>query len=64
MAEENESFFMQLLSRFGIDKLDILQYISSLHLENENNPKKESEIEKYTTEMVSEAIKYDNVMMI
>jgi ATP-dependent Clp protease ATP-binding subunit ClpA len=62
MAEESESFFMQLLSRFGIDKLDILQYISSLHLEDKKETKKESEIEKYTTEMVSEALKYDNVI--
>jgi ATP-dependent Clp protease ATP-binding subunit ClpA len=61
MSEESESFFMQLLSRFGIDKLDILQYISSLNLEKKE-PKKESEIEKYTVEMVSEALKYDNVI--
>jgi ATP-dependent Clp protease ATP-binding subunit ClpA len=62
MAEESESFFMQLLSRFGIDKLDILQYISSLNLDKEDKQKKESEIEKYTIEMVSEALKYDNVV--
>jgi len=60
MSEESESFFMQLLERFGIDKLDILQYISSIEIKKE--PKKESEIEKYTTEMVSEALKYDNVI--
>jgi len=61
MSEESESFFMQLLERFAIDKLDILQYISSIDMEKEPT-KKESEIEKYTTEMVSEALKYDNVI--
>jgi len=60
MAEENENFFMQILEKFEIDKLDILQYISSIDMETET--KKESEIEKYTTEMVSESLKYDNVI--
>ena len=60
MIEEKDSFFIKLLERFNISKLDIVEYISDL--KREKTTPKENEIDKYTTEMVSEALKYDNVI--
>ena len=61
MIDEEESFFKKLLEKFNISKLDIVEYISDLKREEKATPK-ENEIDKYATEMVSEALNYDTVI--
>jgi len=61
MMEEEDSFFVKLLEKFNISKLDIVEYVADLK-RDESPTSKENEIEKYATEMVSEALKYDNVI--
>jgi ATP-dependent Clp protease ATP-binding subunit ClpA len=60
MVYEEDSFFMQLLAKFDITKLDIIEAISNLKRETPKENK--NEIDKYTIEMTSEAINYDNVI--
>jgi len=60
MTDEKETFFMKLFSKFNISKIDLVEFATSLKRENETNTK--SEIDKYTYEMTSEALKYDNVI--
>jgi ATP-dependent Clp protease ATP-binding subunit ClpA len=60
MCDEEDSFFIQLLDKFQISKLEITQYISDINRETQQQ--KENEIEKYTTEMVSIALNYDEVI--
>jgi ATP-dependent Clp protease ATP-binding subunit ClpA len=59
MTDEEDSFFMQLLEKFDISKLDIKEYISQIKRETSS---KESEIDKYSVEMTARAIKYDRVI--
>jgi len=61
MMEEEDSFFIKLLDRFNISKLDMVEYVSDMKRENPQQ-KEEKEIDKYTTEMVNESLKYDNVI--
>ena len=62
MMDETENFFYKLLQRFSVSKLDIIEYISELKRDNEDVKTKENEIDKYTIEMVNEALNYDNVI--
>ena len=62
MSEEKQSFVMQLLHKFNIEKYDIVEYVANLKREQEQHKKTKNEIEKYATEIVSEAINYDNVI--
>jgi len=63
MMEEEETFYIKLLDRFNITRLDILEYISHAKIDDTpNNEKQESEIEKYATEMVEKALSYDEVI--
>jgi len=61
MMEEEDSFFIKLLERFNITKLDIVEYVSDMKRDTPKQ-KEEKEIEKYTVEMVNESLKYDNVI--
>ncbi len=60
MMDEEDSFFVKLLDRFNIIKLDIMEYISQNTPQSENT--KQAEIEKYTIEMVAQALEYDDVI--
>jgi len=62
MMDETENFFYKLLQRFSVSKLDIVEYVSDLKRDEEESKPQENEIEKYTIEMVSEALNYDNVI--
>ena len=62
MSEEKQSFVMQLLHKFNIEKYDIVEYVANLKREQEQDKKTKNEIEKYATEIVAEAINYDNVI--
>ena len=60
MSQEDEAFFMKLLEKFDITKLDIVEYVASLSRDKDTT--KISEIEKYTIDMTKKALKYDNVI--
>ena len=60
MSEEEETFFMKLLNKFEISKLDLIEFAASVKREKDNQVT--TEIEKYTTEMTGEALKYDDVI--
>jgi len=64
MMDETENFFYKLLQRFSVSKLDIVEFVADIKRDSneEENTQEENEIEKYTTEMVSEALNYDNVI--
>ena len=61
MSEENEAFFMKLLEKFNITRLDIVEYVAALNRDKDTTTTP-NEIEKYTIEMTQEALKYDNVI--
>jgi len=60
MSEEEETFFMKLLNKFEISKLDLIEFATSLKREKDTSTT--TEIEKYTIEMTKEALKYDDVI--
>ena len=67
MCEEEDSFFLQLLKKFNLSKFEIIQYLSEVKREESSKTENhktanEKEIEKYTTEMVTEALRYDDVI--
>ena len=67
MCEEEDSFFLQLLKKFNLSKFEIIQYLSEVKREESSKTENhktanQKEIEKYTTEMVDEALRYDDVI--
>ena len=60
LLEDESSYAIQLLKEFGIEKIEVIEYITE-NKESKKN-KKESILEEFTTELTSIANKFDEVI--
>ncbi len=65
LLEDETSYTSQLLKEFGIEKVEIVEYVTEIKdVENEieNLEKKDSALKEFTMELTKEAIKFDDVI--
>jgi len=61
LLEDETSYTHQLLREFGIQRVEIVEYITESEAETKEN-KKESSLKEFTTELTSIAKKFDDVI--
>ncbi|NPA10840.1 MAG: AAA domain-containing protein [Epsilonproteobacteria bacterium] len=62
LLEDETSYTSQLLREFGIEKVEILEYVSEVKEIEEDIKKKNSILEEFTTELTSIADSFDDVI--
>ncbi len=67
LLEDETSYTSQLLKEFGIEKVEIVEYVTEIkdieeEIENLENDKKESALKEFTLELTKEALKFDDVI--
>ena len=67
LLEDETSYTSQLLKEFGIEKVEIVEYVTEIkdlekEIENLKEEKKESALKTFTTELTKEAERFDDVI--
>ena len=65
LLEDETSYAHQLLKEFGIERVEIVDYITDMKdfdIDFEFDNKKDSVLEEFTTELTKEAVKFDDVI--
>ena len=65
LLEDETSYTSQLLKEFGIEKIEIVEYVTEIkdiEKEIEGLKDKESTLEEFTTELTKEALSFDDVI--
>jgi len=64
LLEDERSYTHQLLKEFGVEKIEVVEYITDMKDFEEflNENKKENILEEFTTELTKEAKKFDDVI--
>jgi len=65
LLEDETSYTLQLLREFGIEKVEIVEYVTDIkdiETELEEKEKKESVLKEFAIELTKEALKYDDVI--
>ena len=65
LLEDETSYTSQLLKEFGIEKVEIVEYVTEIkdiEKEIEGLKEKESTLEEFTTELTKEALNFDDVI--